>query len=355
MWGAGAALGACFAAKQTCGAYGVIALVISTIAVARAEQWSARRTLQLLIRAGAAFVAVAFIALLPVIVSGSFDDMIAIAVRGQGTYLDLAGIPYLKPIRSLKSVVDNPPSLDSLRYLNAALPYFLPFVIGPLLFATFVRSDRRERALTIAVASFTIATLAFLYPRADPEHMLFSTPMLLLALGFCWRKMGWSMQSSRARVIAQSAFAVIAIAAVFITWSAAGRAVSPDYVTSSIPLFRGPLIPRVTHDSFKRNLSEISALPRDGHTFFLGPYASFYYLAGGLHNPSRYDYPYAVSLRQTGIAEIVSDIRDGSISAVCLDRNGDSTLKAYDLQRYVKRNMIRVPVPDFCEQYVRPH
>ena len=354
MWGAGAALGACFAAKQTCGGYGAIALAISTIAVVRAERWSAGRLFQLLIRAGAAFVAVALVAILPMIVTGSFFAMIASTVLGHGTYLRLAGMPYLKPILSLESVLDNPLSLDSLRYLNAALPYFFPFLVAPLLVATFVRSDRRERALTIAVASFTIATLAIIYPRADPEHMLFATPMLLVALAFGWRRMGWSAQLFRARVLASGAFAITAAAAALMTWSAAKRAVSPNYVSSSIPLFRGPLIAREIHDSFKRNLANVSAFPRDGRTFFLGPYASFYYLAAGMHNPSRYDYPYEVALRQNGVAEIIAEIQDGKISAVCLDRNGDPQLKPYDLQRYVERNMIRLPAPDFCEQYVRP-
>ena len=355
MSGAGAALGACFAAKQTWGGYGAIALAVSTVALARAEDWSARQVLQVLIRAGGAFVAVVFVAILPVIFSGSFRDMITVGILGHGTYLNLGGMAYFKPILSMKSVLDNPLGLDSLRYLNAASPYFLPFVVGPLLIATFLQSDRRERALTIAVAAFTIATLAFLYPRADPEHMLFVTPMLLLALAFCWRRVEWSARSSKPRVITWSAFAFTAVAAAFMTLSAAKRAVSPDYVSSSIPFFRGPLIPRVIHDSFKRNLSGLSALPRDGRTFFLGPYASIYYLAGGLHNPSRYDYPYSVSLRQSGVAEIVSEIRDGRISAVCVDHKGDPLLEAYDLQLYVERHMSRVLIPDFCEQYIRPH
>ena len=353
MWAAGAALGACFAAKQTWGFYGAIALAISTLSVARVEHWSLLRAFQLLVRAAAAFVVVALIAILPAIVRGGLPDMISIAVFGRHTYLSVGGMPYWKPLLSLKSILENPFSLDSLRYVNAALPFLIPFVAEALFVAKLLRDDTRERALTIAVAAFTIATLAFLYPRADPEHMLFATPMLVIALAFAWRSVRLSQQSIATRVIETATVAFTAVAAVVMTWSAINRATSPDYVSSTLPDFRGPLLPRDIHEGFKRNLVSVAALPHDGRTFFLGPYASFYYLAGGLHDPTRYDYPYVVALGQSGVAEIISKIRAGKISTVCLDQNGDPQLKAYALMKYVEQNMIRVPVPDFCEQYVR--
>jgi hypothetical protein len=122
---------------------------------------------------------------------------------------------------------------------------------------------------------------------------------------------------------------------------------------SEIPHFRGLVIPRYLHVPLTGNVSKLGALPRDGKTFLLGAHASMYYIAGGLKNPTRYDYPTIVSLRPSGISEVMEMIRDGRVQRVCFTAGDDPILELVDLKQWIRKNMIRLPMPDFCEHYER--
>jgi hypothetical protein len=352
VW-AGVALGLCFAAKQNVGAYGAVALTVATIAEAWAQRKGPSWAAVAVTRAGAAAALAASLVLLPVALSGGLPRLVDFGLSGMGGYLTRGGMWYFKPVYSLVELFHHPGAVDAMRWINAAVPFLIPIVLFPLLAGVFAVSSRADRATTIAVAAFTGAAMATLYPRADPQHMIFVAPMLVLGLRYCWRELTSETTTLWIPAVSGAAIAGICAGLIMTTASALGRVRSPDYVWSRLPHHRGLMLARVVHDGLERNLVSLNVLPRDGRTFFIAPYAGFYYLASGLHNPMPYDYPYAVALGKNGVAEIEGAIRDGTIARVCVDTGGIPALKAYALEEYVHRNMTRQHDPDFCEQYTR--
>ena len=351
--GAGIALGLCFGAKQNVGAYGAVALAIATLGLAWADGEGATWAVVSVMRAGAAAVAAAAAVFLPVVLTGGLPRLMEFGLSGMGGYLTRGGMWYFKPIYSLVELGHHPGTVGAMRWINAAIPFLLPLFLVPMLASVFLRAERAERATPIAVAAFTAAAMATMYPRADPQHMIFVAPLLILAIRYCWRELTRDTTTLWIPLLSRTALAAVCAGLVMMAASALGRARSPDYVWSQIPRHRGVFQPRVVHDGLARNLRVLGVMPRDGHTFFIAPYAGFYYMVGGLHNPTPYDYPYSVALGLDGVNEIERDITDGRIVRVCVDRGGIPQLKAYDLEQWVQTSMDRQAVPDFCEQYTR--
>jgi len=351
--GAGVALGLCFATKQNVGAYGAVALVISTAALAWAEheniQWAAAAVL----RAGVAAAAAAAIVFLPVVLTGGLPRLLEFGLSGMGGYLARGGMWYFKPIYSLVELTHHPGTLGGMRWVNAAVPFLLPLLVLPMLVSVWFRAERADRATLVAVASFSAAVMATLYPRSDPQHMIFVAPMLIVALRYCLRELTRDTTTLWIPFASGAALTGVCAGLIMMTVGALGRVRSPDNVWSRLPDHRWLLEPRVIHDGLEKNLSHFDIFPRDGRTFFIAPYAAFYYMVAGLHNPTPYDYPYAVALGKNGVAEIEDDISSGRIARVCIDEGGIPELKAYNLEDYVQAKMVRQRDPDFCDQYTR--
>ena len=354
--GAGIALGLCFATKQNVGAYGAVALVISTAAVAWAEREGAQWAVLTVMRAGIAAAAAAAVVFLPAALSGGLPRLAEFGLSGMGGYLTRGGMWYFKPIYSLVELAHHPGTVGAMRWVNAAVPFLLPLLLLPMLVGAYLRAERAERAdraTLIAVAAFTATAMATLYPRADPQHMIFVAPMLVVAIRYCWRELTRDTTTLWIPVLSGAALTGVCAGLIMMTASALLRVRSPDYVWSRLPNHRGLFEPRIVHDGLEDNLRNLDVFPRDGRTFFIAPYAGFYYMVGGLRNPTPYDYPYAVALGKNGVAEIEGAIRDGRIARVCVDEGGIPQLKAYKLQEYVEANMVRQGLPDFCSQYTR--
>ena len=351
MYLCGALLGACFVTKQNTGVYGVAALVISEIVRGVFDRESASRSVRNLGRAAAGFVVVVVIVLVPVALTGGWHDMIAEGFIGRAAYLTYAGFPYTKQIRDLRAVAINP-GLASLRYINASLPYFLPFIAGPLLLILLVRDEDRERGIHVGVTAFTAAAFAAVYPRPDQPHMIFAVPMLLIAIAYCWRHLSPSFGLRTRRIVRYAAFGLTAATLAFMCASAIRRVLPGEGELSSIPHFRGLVYPRYLHVPLKGNIEHLGAF--DGkRMFYLGPHASFYYVAGELRNPTRYDYPSIISIGASGTREIISKIMDGHIERVCLGPGDAPPLDVPELKEWIRNNMTRLPQPEFCEQYAR--
>jgi hypothetical protein len=349
----GALLGACFAAKQNTGAFGVAALILSELARGFVNRERITSPVANLSRSAAAFVVVALVLFAPVIITGGFADMVDQGLTGHGTYLTYGGVWFMKPIYSLRAIAPNPISIDALRFINAALPYLLPFALAPLFLILFVHEEVERRALLIAVAAFSAAAFAIVYPRADQHHMVFAIPMLCIAAAYCWRRLAPFYSPAAARTVRVASFAVAGGIMAFMTVGAIERTRPTVGVISDIPHFRGLVIPRYLHVPLAGNVSKLGAFPRDGKTFLLGAHASMYYIAGDMKNPTKYDYPTIVSLRPSGTREVMEMIRDGRVERVCFTAGDDPILELHDLKRWIRATMVRLPSPDFCEHYTR--
>jgi hypothetical protein len=289
------------------------------------------------------------LALIPVVVRGGLHDMIDQAFAGHSDYLAYGGVWYLKPIYSLRDVAGNPFSGRALRFINAAVPFLVPFAAAPMLLIAFV-SDREKRALTIAVAAFTAAGFGIVYPRSDPQHMIFAMPLLLLACAYCARIILASFERTAVKSITAFVTGAIAITLAFMTLSAFTRA--RDSVFPAIPHFRGLMVQRASYMELSRSLASPQPV-RARPTLILSPYASFYYLAGAVKNPTRYDYPTIVALRASGTKEIVSGLQNGSIPQVCIADDGDPLLEPNALKQMIRRTMTKLESPRFCDLYAK--
>jgi hypothetical protein len=349
----GALLGACFAAKQNTGAFGVGALFLSELARGFVNRELVPSSVANLTRAGAAFIVVALVLFAPIIVTGGFADMVDQGLTGHGTYLTYGGVWFMKPIYSLREVGAHPFGIDALRFINAAIPYLLPFALAPLFLILFVHENAERRALLVAVAAFSAAAFAIVYPRADQHHMIFAMPMLFVASAYCWRRLAPFYSPAAVRMVRGACLTVVAGIMAFMTFGAIQRIRPGVGVISDIPHFRGLIIPRYLHVPLAGNVSKLGAFPRDGKTFLLGAHASMYYIAGDMKNPTKYDYPTIVSLRPSGTREVMEMIRDGRVERVCFTAGDDPILELHDLKRWIRATMVRLPSPDFCEHYTR--
>jgi hypothetical protein len=349
----GALLGACFAAKQNTGAFGVAALILSELARGYVNSERITSPVANLSRSAAAFIVVALVLFAPIIATGAFADMVDQGLTGHGTYLTYGGVWFMKPIYSLREVAANPVSIDALRFVNAALPFLLPFALAPLFLILFVHENAERRALLIAVAAFSAAAFAIVYPRADQHHMVFAMPLLCIATAYCWRRLAPFYPPAAARMVHATCLAVAAGIMAFMTVGAIERTRPGVGVISDIPHFRGLVIPRYLHVPLAGNVSKLGAFPRDDKTFLLGAHASMYYIAGNMKNPTKYDYPTIVSLRPSGTREVMEMILDGRVKRVCFTAGDDPILELHDLKRWIRATMVRLPSPNFCEHYTR--
>ena len=350
---AGALLGACFAAKQNTGVFGVLALMVAEGARAFADRERAKSPITNLAAPAAAFVIVVAILLSPVILTGAFADMVFQGFTGRGPYLQYGSVSYAWPILSLREVAADPLSLNALRFINGAIPFLLPFALLPLFLFVRAYSDSKERGLLIAVVAFSAAALAIMFPRSDPHHMIFAMPMLILATAYCWRRLPQVYAAGGARTVRFAAIAVAAGVMASMTLGAIQRVKPSVGIISNIPHFRGLVIPRYLHEPLTHNNSALAAFPRDGKTLLLGAHASMYYVAGDMTNPTKYDYPTIISLKSSGNKEVMEMIRDGRVKHVCLTAGDEPTLEPVDLKRWIRASMVRLPAPDFCEHYAR--
>jgi hypothetical protein len=349
----GVLLGACFAAKQNTGGFGVAALIVAEIARGLVDKEGLASAIRNLSRAAAAFLVVVVIGLLPIVLTGSLADFIDQDFTGQDTYFKYGGLWFLKPIYSLREVAAHPLSLDALRFINGALPFLLPFALVPLFLMVFAHEDARRRALLVAIVAFSAAAFAIVYPRSDPHHMIFAMPMLIIALAYSWRRLAPLYPPKATKLVRITGFTVSGGILALMTTSAIQRIQPSVGVMSQIPHFRGLILPRYLHVPLSGNVSRLGEFPRDGKTFLLGAHASMYYIAGAMKNPTRYDYPTIVSLRPSGIKEVEEMISDGRIQRVCFTAGDDPILELVELKRWIRKNMIRLPSPDFCEHYTR--
>jgi hypothetical protein len=130
---------------------------------------------------------------------------------------------------------------------------------------------------------------------------------------------------------------------------------SESYQVSTIPHFRGVLIPVAQHAELRDRVQILSETVSGEPILLLSPYAGFYYLAAGIKNPTPFDYPAITTLTREGEDEVVAAIAGREIRMVCLDSREPSplreSLRPERLERYVQVQMERGPDLGSCTIY----
>jgi 4-amino-4-deoxy-L-arabinose transferase and related glycosyltransferases of PMT family len=354
LFATGLAVGLCFVSKQNVGVFCAAAVTAATLAAGWADKREVGWITAMLARVATAGAIVTAFALLPVVLSGGLPGLIDFGFTGTAVRRAEGGMWYYKPIFSLPVFLVRPFSLTALRALNAAAPYFFGPLLAPMLVEAFQRGTRKDRELSLAVGAFAAAGMAVMYPRADQQHMIFAAPALLVAMGFCWRQLDAGRSLTGARVLHGAVLACVCGAFAFLVVSAGLRVSSPDYVWSDLPHFRGLLMKSDDYSALASRVRQLALLPKDGGTLLVSPNAGFYYLAVGLHNPTRFDYLSSVTLGSRGSEEVISAIRTGRVKRVCVDHDTFPGERPRTIERFVTQSMTRASDAGFCILYVFP-
>lgn len=345
---AGAWAGLVFASKPSIGLYTLAAAMLAIAIINRQKQVKVSGMRRDLLTFLAGFISVVIAFLVPIWQSGALDRFLDDVFISKEIYVRIAGISYQAQLQVLWNLLRNKSlSMD----LYWQLQFLLPFLTFGALAWAWLRSRPIARGLASVIIIFTAAAFADVFPRVSIHHTSATLPMLLLSLGWAVRQIQFII-NARWTFAIQTAFALwltIGMAYLLINpllWISAGT-----YQFSSLPHLRGALVP-VNFLKSVADQAKTLALISDGKPLFiLNPSAGLYYLASGVRNPTRYDYPLALSFGSYGEAEVIQAIEQKQLRSLCMTPLGSYYLKPALLENYVLQNMEPSQNAGFCTVY----
>jgi hypothetical protein len=93
----------------------------------------------------------------------------------------------------------------------------------------------------------------------------------------------------------------------------------------------------------------------DRRAFLVVGRASFYYLAAGLENPTRFDYPASTAIGRREADEIVREVRAGTVTKACLAEGppNPADLRPLELEARLRRLLSPGPDLGLCRLWLR--
>jgi hypothetical protein len=272
------------------------------------------------------------------------------SVEGRGILPGLSG--------SFAAVTDTTAPLGQLVLRSVPLVACIGIV---LILIGLVWAWRDRSPARLAIIAFAIVGFVAAAPDLAPQHLTEETPLLLglpviavACRGATEKRRGPSTVRVALVTCAASmlAFGVVSTA----IWAHRPVLRSPDRVAlSDIPHFSGTM---VSAASETRDRADFSELRQDTHgTVFLAFLsAGYYYLAGGLHDPTPYDYPGRSDLGANGEPGVVHTLRLRHVRWVCLQRTGStqqnqSPIAPRQLDSYVRHSFRFVAHLNACNLY----
>jgi 4-amino-4-deoxy-L-arabinose transferase-like glycosyltransferase len=350
---AGIGAGASFSSKPNVGLYTLAALLGAILVV------GAGRRAPAFVLALGGFTACALLPLLPVVLSGGFGAFIDYGFADIGTYNKYGGVSYLDGMLGSGDdardfIVKDFPSSHAL-YGVVPLYQTLLYLIIPLtllaLALAWWRSSGSKRGQVAIVGLFALAAAAGIFPRADPAHVAFASPVLLVAAWYGLHLLFREL-SGRARWILALGVAVSLLPGVLVraTWPAI-QMVDRDAHFSALPHTRGILINPVREETMLAEAEQIGRAGEGRALFLATANAGFWYLETGVQNPTPFDFPLVTAMGSAGEKRVVDAIEDGEIAAVCLGFRRAGILTPRRIVRAVGREMDRGVRTNYCTFY----
>lgn len=328
---AGILSGFCFLSKQN---IGFLSLFVTLLAIAvHHRQWKRKKLFRDLFVVLISFLFVSFLFLLPVVLSGGFTKFLEYGFINRGTYLRYAGISFFTGLTELR------------------IAFFLPLLTFPALMALWIFGDGKARCLTTLVLLFVGGAFLGIFPRADWRHLVYATPELLLGLIYALHKMKPNISKAKLSLIKLGIILALGIGGGILFIKPAGSIVLGTFHLSSLPHFRGVPTTVAQENQIREHIKVIKeVISEDEHTFFLTPYAGFYYLVTGIKNPTPFDFPLISAFGLNGENEVIEAISQLKIRNVCLT-HWDWALTPTRLENYVRESMVLVRDLGFCTLY----
>ncbi|MBN1148579.1 MAG: hypothetical protein JXA78_15070 [Anaerolineales bacterium] len=350
---AAASAGLSFASKQNIGLFSLAALMAAILVIHLETRRGNQALIWSLITALGVFLLSVSLALLPVMLSDSWERFLEYAFLGQSSYLEVGRMPYTGELRQMYTISTSLASPHDLYELYLQIQYLVPlFTIGAL-FYKLVTDDTRHRPLTIVVVIFALAATAELYPNAARSHILNALPVLIVGAVFA---------AQNSPLVSSERFALTLRAALGV-WAALGisalailpiRGLASGYsVFSNLPHFRAILLEKSFIEKTHSEADKLVQAAESKPIYLFMQKAGYYYLVAGLENPTPYDLPLAPALGLNGESEIIAAIENQAIQYVCMQSLGNHPRKPQKLEDYVTGHMFKVRKLSLCTLYGR--
>lgn len=322
---AGSLAGLAFATKYNIGTMALVCF-LAALAVFRFQGWMRQGAI-----AVAGFLAAALLPLAEVWRSGAWPWFVSQCFLGKAVYLKVGGVAYL----------------DQLKWAPVTLLYLLPLCLPVLVLQAWRKQDEDARRKVLLVV-FALASLACVYPRPDAPHMVLAAPALALA-AVCWLS---SLEWGRERRMLVAVLACLGALGDY-GHRAAQEEQNGPYQRATLGPLRGVSLPEAEAEALRLSSRMLMASSGGESMLLLHQYASLFYLATGLQNPTRYDFPLATPFGPDGQREVSEKIRRGEIRAVCLDTGPWAMLPPKELIASVRAEMRGGPQAGPCRLFTR--
>lgn len=335
VWLAGGWCGLAFLAKQTIGVYAGLASVALLLALSPRPRLDQRLLRSMATIFAAAVVAVG-LGVAPIVWSGGWPSFLDYAVLSKGTYVTVAGVPYVEELAAFgRALISFAPG----GAVSAAKSLALIVPVLSIVAAAALWPRRRAHLEAFGIGLIVcVAELAGLYPRADVAHVIPVVPGLLVSMFLAWHV--WTVDATARGLAWLREFSTVVVAAsVAVRFAAAGAAVAGhDRAGSSLPHVRGLLMPRMQIEEATRDAPRIHDVAAGRPLFLLVPNAGFYYLISGVTNPTPFDYPLKPAFGRTGEADTIARLQRGDLTRLCMKRV-TGLMAPDELQKYVDTQM----------------
>lgn len=346
---AGLLAGVCFVTKQNLGLYCLAAIVLSMVIAAG---WTVG-ALRGMIVAIAGFAISAAVVLLPVYVSGGLDRFLLYGF-GKSAYLQVGGVPYSAALDRVRLAAADGWSFDTIAGAYRELAFLLPPAAALLLGMACLRARGRERRTALVVTTFVIAGYLVVIPRPGGSTIIFAIPILVVGLAYGWtvaRPFRATRWAAAIPVLVTTLFAA-QFGVRLVRHSAA--LLSPEYMTSDIPHFRGIRVRETEYRALRDEVALLSHFADGQPLFLMGPNSGFYYLAAGIRNPDPFDFPYVSVFGTGGQQEVIGRVQQGRIQSVFIFSTPMGRQAPIILQEFVRGSMLPVGRAPFGVLYRAP-
>jgi hypothetical protein len=348
---AGGAAGLCFASKQNIGVYTLAALLVAVVIGPLREQDKRLRDAIIVL---AVFVLVVTVVLLPVWLSGGYQEFLDYGFLGKGTYLrawkDISYVTWL--LYWLSAPWPSSP-LEQYYRVEECLLFLLPLVTFSALAMAWVRANSQDRLRLTGFLCFVIAAFLIVFPLGNHFQLVGAVPVLLLGLAYAWSRLRLCSSRVSRRRAAGFLYLWLCVGVGIRTLEPLVNIAAGGYTVSTVPHFRGVILPKAT-DSNMRAAGEI-LLEATGKwpTLLISAEAPLLYLISGLKNPTPFDYPMRAAFGSTGEDEVVAALSRGQIHQVCLGMSVTDSWAPHRLVEFVLTQMKTGPTLGVCVLYQR--
>ena len=302
----GAAVSFTFAVKHNIGVYALTAAALCCVLNHRAISRAAA--------AAACGVCLGCGALLGAVLyrQGALYPFLEQTVLNKGLYLERASLSPARGFLDALFFYSQTPDLRGVQRMVLSLDYPLSLAAAGAAGWGAVRVVRESRYGLLVPHLFFAAALAGVLPRADLGHLMFLGPWSVLML--------FHLQAGTVKRGVHTCVGVLALACLILFLGVPLRqGARGEFSRLDYPHFRHlPLAaPAISSLTDTRALLRANFTPGEAVFFMAGADSSFYYLLGGLRNPTKYDYPFTTPFGVHGQEEVIELLRAGKVSKIC--------------------------------------